>query len=150
MQRAVPTLAEVLTNESKKSAVVADCCTLIDQEVADKGGLSGLAIKAAYAAVKGIKPGFISHAVTDLLPEFATALDPIYAESVAQSQPVAPHFEKNAGRVADALLAITDRKAQRAQSGVARSGYEKLRPTAKKHVEAAVPRLGKLIAKHTA
>lgn len=145
----VPNLTEILTSDAKKSLVIADCCTLIDQEVADKGGLSGLAIKAAYAAVKGIKPGFITHAVTDLLPEFAAALDPIYSEAVAQQQPVASYFERNAGRVADALLAITDRKAQRANSGVARSGYEKLRPSAKKNVEQAVPRMGKMVAKHT-
>src|SRR5690242_9550291 len=55
------TLAEVLTSDAKKAAVVDDCCTLIDQEVSDKGGLSGIAIKAGYSAVKGIKPGFVKH-----------------------------------------------------------------------------------------
>lgn len=146
----MPTLTEVLTDEKKKPLVVADSCALLDAEVDDKGGLSGLAIKAAYRAVKGIKPGFITHAVEDLLPEFAAALDPLYAEALAQSQPVATHFERNAGRVADALLAITDRRAVKAQSAVAKGAYEKLRGTAKKNVEAAVPRLGRMIAKHTA
>lgn len=146
----MPTLTEVLKDETKKPAVVTDSCALIDAEVADKGGLSGLAIKAAYKAVKGIKPGFITHAVTDLLPEFAAALDPLYTEAVSQAQPVGPYFERNAGRVADALLAITDRRAVKAQSAVAKGAYERLRGTAKNHVESAVPRLGKLIAKHTA
>ena len=71
-------LSETLIQDSKKTAVVDDCCTLIDAEVADKGGISGLAIKAGYAAVKNIKPGFIKHAVAALLPEFARALDPLY------------------------------------------------------------------------
>jgi hypothetical protein len=98
--------------------------------------------------VKGIKPGFIEKAVEDLLPEFAKALDPIYADAKSQNKGVADFFSSDASRVADALLAITDAKAQRARSGVAKSAYEKLRSSAKKNVEQAVPRLGKLIEKH--
>ena len=52
------TLTEVLTSDAKKASVVDDCCALIDAEVGDKGGISGLAIKAGYATVKGVKPGF--------------------------------------------------------------------------------------------
>ena len=51
-------------------------------------------------------------------------------------------------RVADALLAITDAKAQRAKSGVVKGTYEKLRGSAKKNVEAAVPRLGEMVQKY--
>jgi hypothetical protein len=141
-------LVEALTDETKKPLIVKDCCALIDEEVKDKGGISGLAIKAGYGAVKGIKPGFVEHAVEDLLPEFAKALDPIYADAKAQNKPVAEFFASNASRVADALLAITDAKAQRAKSGVAKGAYEKLRGSAKKNVEQAVPRLGRLMEKH--
>jgi hypothetical protein len=111
------TLPDVLTNEEKKPAIVDDCLALIDAEVADKGGISGLAIKAGYAAVKGVKPGFIKQAVSE--------------------------------RVADALLAITDAKAKKSKSGVVKGTYDKLRGSAKKNVEAAVPRLGKMIEKYS-
>ena len=141
-------LVEALTGEGRKNDVVKDCCELIDAEVKDKGGISGLAIKAGYSAVKGIKPGFVEKAVEDLLPEFATALDPIYADAKAQNKPVADFFSGNSARVADALLAITDAKAAKAKSGVAKGAYEKLRSSAKKNVEQAVPRLGKLIEKY--
>ena len=67
----------------------------------------------------------------------------------ASLNPVAPFFAANTGRVADALLAITDAKASRAKSAVVKGTYEKLRGSAKKNVEAAVPRLGKLIESHT-
>jgi hypothetical protein len=144
------TLAEVLTSDAKKAAVVDDCCSLIDQEVADKGGLSGIAIKAGYGAVKGIKPGFIKHVVGDLLPEFARVLDPLYAEAKSASRPVGDFFNSNSGRVADALLSITDAKAQNSKSGLVKGTYDKLRGMAKKNVEAAVPRLGKLIERHAA
>jgi hypothetical protein len=141
-------LADALTDESKKPLIVKDACELIDDEVKDKGGISGLAIKAGYGAVKGIKPGFVQHAVEDLLPEFAKALDPIYADAKAQNKNVADFFASHASRVADALLAITDAKAQRAKSGVAKGAYDKLRGSAKKNVEQAAPRLGKLLEKH--
>lgn len=146
----MPSLPEILSSDSKKNLVVDDCCNVIDAEVSDKGGLSGLAIKAGYAAVKNIKPGFIRHVVFDLLPEFAAALDPMFQEAKSKNAPVSAHFNQNSGRVADALLGITDAKAQRSTSGVVKGTYEKLRGTAKKNVEAAVPRLGKLIEKHTA
>jgi hypothetical protein len=142
------TLTDVLMSDAKKAAVVDDCCTLIDQEVADKGGLSGIAIKAGYGAVKSIKPGFVKHVVNDLLPEFARALDPVYAEAKAANRPVSDFFAGNTGRVADALLSITDAKAEKSNSGVVKSTYDKLRGMAKKNVEAAVPRLGKLIERH--
>ncbi len=141
-------LIEALTDESKKKDVVKDCCTLIDAEVKEKGGISGLAIKAGYGTVKGIKPGFVERAVEDLLPDFAKALDPIYADAKSQNKAVADFFTSNTERVADALLSITDAKAARAKSGVAKSAYDKLRNSAKRNVEQAVPRLGRLVEKY--
>jgi hypothetical protein len=144
----MPTLPEALTSDSKKGAVVEDCVALIDAEVADKGGLTGLAIKAGYKAVQGIKPGFVKQVVVDLLPEFAQALDPIYQEAKTKGGSVRDHFNSNTPRVADALLGITDERAKRSKSGLVKGTYEKLRGTAKKNVEAAVPRLSAMIEKH--
>jgi hypothetical protein len=141
-------LVDALTAEGNKSDVVKDCVELIDAEVKDKGGISGLAIKAGYSAVKGIKPGFVAGAVEDMLPEFARVLDPIYADAKSQNKGVSDFFSSNSSRVADALLSITDAKAARARSGVAKSAYDKLRGTAKKNVEQAVPRLGRLVEKY--
>jgi hypothetical protein len=141
-------LKDVLNDPQKKPAVVDDCCALVDAEVADKGGISGLAIKAGYAAVKGIKPGFIKQVVTDLLPEFADALGPFYTEAKDKNAAIETHFVSNAGRVADALLAITDGKAQRSKSSVVKGTYDKLRGMAKKNVEHAVPRLARLVVKY--
>lgn len=143
-------LAEVLNSPERKRDVVRDCLGIIDAEVADKGGLSGMAIKAGYKAVKGVKPGFVERVVDGLLPEFADAVDPIFQEAKEQDKAVKPHFVQNSSRVADSLLAITDGKAERSSNRVVKKTYEKLRGQAKKNVEAAVPRLGDLIAKHTA
>lgn len=144
----MPSLVDVLTDESKKADVVRDCLDLIEREVEDKSGLTGMAIKAGYKAVSGIKPGFIKNVVTDLLPEFARALEPVYEEGKSSGKGTVAYLEANAGRVADALLAITDGKAQRSKSGVVKATYERLRPTAKKNVVDAVPRLARLVEKY--
>jgi hypothetical protein len=144
----MPNLTDALTAESKKSAVADDCMALIDAEVQDKGGLTGLAIKAGYKTVQGIKPGFVRQVVVDLLPDFAKALDPLYQEAAKSGSGVRSYFNTNAPRVADALLSITDEKAKRAKSGMVKGTYEKLRGSAKKNVEAAVPRLSAMIEKH--
>jgi hypothetical protein len=145
----MPSLPDVLNAADKKDVVIDDCLALIDAEVADKGGISGLALKAGFGAVKGIKPGFIRNVVTDLLPEFAKALDPFYQEAVEKKKKPSEYFVQNSSRVADALLSITDSRAKTAKSGVVRSTYDKLRGTAKKNVEAALPRLGRLVEKHS-
>jgi len=145
----MPTLTEILTVPGTRPKVVADCATLVQEEVDSKGGLSGLAIKGAYALVKAVKPGFIIEALDHMLDDFAGRLEPFWADAQAKNEPVGALMNARAGEVADALLATSDARAARAKNQGAKKAYEKLRPTGKKHVEAAVPRLGRLIAKYT-
>ncbi len=83
-----------------------------------------------------------------MLDDFLEALNPIYQEAAEKKKPAAQHLVDNQSRVADALLAVTDRRAQQAQRQVVRGAYDKLRPMAKKQVEQAAPRMGKLLEKH--
>jgi hypothetical protein len=144
----MPTLNDILGSGAKRSAVVDDALRVLDEEVKDKGGLTGIAIKTAYGVVKGISPGFVREVVDGLLDDFLKCLEPLYQEAVAQGARPGAHLRANAGRVADALLAVTDGRAARARRPIVKSTYEKLRPTAKKHVETAAPRLGALLDRH--
>jgi hypothetical protein len=121
---------------------------VLDAEVDDKSGLSGIAVKTAYKVVKGVSPNFIREVVDALLNDFLDGLDPLYQEAVQKGIKPRQHLQANPGRVADALLGITDRRAQRSKNQLVKATYEKLRGSAKKHVEAAVPRLGELFEKH--
>ena len=141
-------LVESLADESKKGAVVADVVKLVDEEVSSKGGLSGIALKAGYAAVKGVKPGFVQSVVKKLLPEFAAKLDPLWTDGLKDGKPVA-YMEREKSRVADALLSVTDAKVGGAQSDTVKSLYKKLRGSAKKNVEEAVPRLARVVEKYS-
>jgi vacuolar-type H+-ATPase subunit H len=141
-------LKELLAEGSNREQVVADCVELIEQEVQSKSGLSGMAIKAGYSVVNSVKPTKVRETVDHLLEEFADNLDPIYQEAKEKSVPVASYFSNNASRVADQLLTITDNKAKNAKSAAVGKTYQKLRGSAKKNVEQAVPRLGELVAKY--
>jgi len=142
------TLLEMFGSQPKRSMVIADSVTVIEEEVASKSGISGMAIKAGYKVVKSFKPGFTAEAVDGFLDEFAKALQPIVDDAQAQAKPISSFFSANPGRVAEALLAITDARAQRSKLAAIKATYEKLRGMAKKNVEEAVPRVGKLIEKH--
>jgi hypothetical protein len=142
-------LTNSLKDEATMTQAVKDCCSLIDHEVDKKSGLSGMAIKAGYKSMKGIKPGFIENVIHGLLPEFAKVLDPIQQEAIEKGEPVPAYFEAHASRVADALLAITDAKAERSSNKVVKGAYGKLRGMAKSNVEAAVPGLAALTVRHS-
>jgi hypothetical protein len=144
----VTSLKERLGQDPQRKAVVVDACEVLDQEVADKSGLGGIAIKGAYSIVKGIKPGFVPEVVNGLLDDFLVALDPIYQEAIGRNESPGRHLAANGDRVADALLAITDARAARSSHAALRKTYEKLRPTAKKHVSSAAPRLGQMLDRH--
>jgi hypothetical protein len=141
-------LKEILTAPAKRKEVIADCAKLVDEEVASKSGFSGLAVKAAFAMVKGLKPGVIPHAIDDLLDEFADKIDPFYQAAKTAQQPTDAYIASHAADIAEALLQITDGRAARTKHGTIKKAYEKLRPTGKKHTVEAMPRVGKLMLKH--
>jgi hypothetical protein len=121
------TLAEYVAIEPTRATVVADCVALVDEEVRSKGGLSGVTIKAAYGTVKTIKPRFVEGVIDASLGEFLTA---------------------RSDEVAEDLLAVTDDRARSTKHKTAAKLYDKMRPSAKKNVAAAMPKLGGLMEKH--
>lgn len=145
------TLKAILLDSSRRPAVVTDFQSLVDAEVADKSGVSGAVVKTGYAAVKKIKPGIIGSAVDSLLDEFAEALEPFYANhKAAGGGDFGAYLVANGDQAADALLSVTDARAEKSSRDSIKKVYSKLRPNGKKNVEEALPRLGQLIDKHAA
>ena len=142
------TLRQLLGESDKRGRLIDDALGVLDAEVDDKSGLSGIAVKTAYKIVKGVSPGFLRQVVDHLLNDFLDALDPLYQKALAKGVPAAGHLRSNPARVADALLSITDARARGAKQPIVKGTYEKLRGQAKKHVEAAVPRLGGLLERY--
>lgn len=155
MQRAMTDVdsleSRLLKDAAKRPRIIDDCVKLIDAEVDGKGGLSGLAIKAGYKVVQSVKPGFVRESMDHLLDDFVHRLEPFYTQHLAKNgdpKAFGTFLGSKSTEVADALLGITDDKAKRAKNPGLKSAYDKLRPQAKKHVEEAVPRVGRTLAQH--
>lgn len=143
----MPTLSEVVADPNKRRKVVDDGVALIEAEVADKSGLRGMAIKAAFAMVQKLRPNFVGMALNHLLDDFARQVDPFWVDCQKTGADPRAYFTKRGAEVADALLRITDGRAKGA-SGPVKGTYEKLRPEAQKHVQDAMPRLADMLKKN--
>ena len=139
------TLKQQLGDSDRRGAVIDDALRVLDAEVADKRGLSGMAIKTAFKVVKGLSSGFLREVVDHLLDDFLDALDPMYQDALAQDKRPSAQLKADPGRVATLLLAITDERAKQADNQVVRKAYDKLRGIARKQVEEAVPRVGAML-----
>jgi hypothetical protein len=144
------TLTErLLADKTKRPRLLSDCERLIEEEVSAKSGLTGLAIKAAYKIVCAVKPGVIREVMDGLLNDFVARLEPYYAQHrAAGGEPKAfgDAISKRKSEVADALLGITDDRAKRSTNSTMKGAYERLRPQGKKHVEEAIPRVGRTLS----
>jgi hypothetical protein len=139
-----------LLDSDRRDAVVTDLVTFVDQEVAGKSGLSGGIIKTGYAAVKKVRPGIIRSAIDSLLEEFVDALEPYWAAYQAQGGVggFGAFLAARPQEAAHALLAVTDRRAQRSSRASVTNIYGKLRPKGEQNVIDALPRLGDLVERH--
>lgn len=149
------TLKAALLDSDKRGFVVTDLENLVDEEVKDKSGLSGGVIKTGYAAVKKVKPGIIWGVIDTLLDEFVEALEPHWTAYCASPSGAAPagdfgaHLAAHPQPVSEALLTVTDRRAEKSSRAAITSIYSKLRPKAQEHVIEALPRLGRVVEKHS-
>jgi len=143
------TLEQILLAPDVRPAVDADCCQLIEQEVGDKTGASGAAIKVAFKTVTSFAPGYFRSTVSDLVPQIVGALEPFWADfGESGGAEFGDYLVKRGDEVSQALLALTDGIAQRSERPVVIKAYRAVRGSAGQHVEAALPRVGGLVGKY--
>jgi hypothetical protein len=145
------TLQEILLAPATKPQVVTDCLTLIDQEVSEKSGVSGTAIKIAYKTAATFASGYLRTTVENLLPDIVAALQPYWADfSASGGSDFGDYLAKRSDEVAESLLAVSDEHGTRSQRPVIIKAYQAVRASAGKHIEAALPQVGKLVMKYAA
>jgi hypothetical protein len=145
------TLAQILLAPETRPQVADDCYTLLEQEVADKSGVSGAAIKLAFKTVNTFRPGHVRYLVGDMLPVIAARLEPFWADYCASgSSEFGDYLAKRGEEVADALLAVTDARAARSGRPAIVRAYNTVRGSAARNIEAALPRVGDLVLKYAA
>ena len=139
-------LGDLIKDSAVQASIVEDCDQLINSQVSQKGGVSGMALKTAYRVVKGIGPTYIQGALSRMMPSTLEALDPIWQEGIQVGDPVA-YLEQHRAHTADLILSVTDHRIQYT-SGPILSVYNKLRKSVKSDIEAAVPELAIIIERH--
>jgi hypothetical protein len=145
------TLHEILLAPDTQPKVMADCFTLIDQELAEKSGVSATAVKLAYKTVKGFAPGYFRDTVEEMLPQIADKLEPYWADfGTSGSAEFGDYLAKRGDEVSESLLSVTDGMAAVSKRPTIIKAYRAVRGGAAKHIEAALPRLGALVLKYAA
>lgn len=144
---AMSSLVETLGGPAKREIVIKDCVALIDAQVKEKG----FVIKSAYATIKAIKKTFVPETVDSLLDDWLGKLQPHYEKwSANKTTSLSDYLVSRSDDVAEDLLSVTDRRAEKSSHGTAKKMYGKMRDGAKRNVVEAIPDLAKLVEKHLA
>ncbi|MFT4085766.1 MAG: hypothetical protein QM658_01210 [Gordonia sp. (in: high G+C Gram-positive bacteria)] len=134
--------------DNNADALTTDLAAVIDAQVKAQSGLSGATVKTAYAAANKFKPGVVEAATRKMLPDFLEALSPFWDTKPAGTS-FGAHLAANGDAASEALLAVTDRRAETAPSALAKA-YKSLRGKAKNYVGDALVPVGDAIGKYAA
>jgi hypothetical protein len=143
------TLQEILLAPDRQPKVVDDCNTLIEQEVSDKSGISGTAVKLAYKAVNAFMPGHVRNMIETLLPDMVANLEPFWADfNASGGSSLGDYLAKRGDEVSQALLEVTDARARNSDRPTVVRAYNSVRDNGGKHIQIALPRVGDLVMKY--
>ena len=143
------TLQEILLAPQNRPKVAKDCYALIQQEMAEKSGISAAAVKLAYKTASTFAPGHIQHIIDTLLPGMADQLQPFWADfNASGGSSFGDYLAKHGDAVSEAMLAVTDARAKASDRPIIYRAYGTVRGGAAKHVQAALPRVGDLVMKY--
>ena len=143
-------LVDKLPLPDRREEIVEACARLLDDEVKKKRGIGGLAVKAAYKVLKAFKPGAVQNTVDALFDDFMEALERFHAdyEGAGSAGSFGGYMRTRESEVAEALVQVTDRRAEKTKHNSLRKWYKKLRGSAKRNVQEAVPGLGDLVDRY--
>jgi hypothetical protein len=143
------TLHETLLTPDVQPRVVADCETMIKDEVSDMSGISGTGIKLAYRVVNTFAAEHVHYMLETLMPRMADQLQPYWADfNAAGGGGFGDYLAGRGDEVAESLLTVTDDRANGSGRPVIVKAYSSVRGGAVKHVRGALPRLGTIVQKY--
>jgi hypothetical protein len=145
----MPTLSEKLLRQDNFPNVIADCKSLIEQELNNKSGVSAAGLKLAYKAVTSFAPGYYDQALNAMVPEFIQQLDPYWAHFVnSGGSSFGDFLAKDSDQVSESLLSVTDQLASTSNRGAVVRAYKTVRGGAGKNIQEALPNLGDLVQRY--
>jgi hypothetical protein len=143
-------LADKLPLPDKRDEIVDACLRLLEDEVRKKRGVSGLAVKAGFKMMKAFKPGAVRNAIDAMFDEFIEALEPHHTDFEGDDGggTFGAFMKTRSGRIAEDLVGVTDRRADTSKHKTLVKGYRKMRPSAVRNVDEAVPGLADVMDRY--
>jgi len=147
----MPTLAEILLIPERRPLLVSDTIELIKTEVKGQSAL----VRTVYRIVTAIMPNIVREAVELLLDDIVQELESVYQDYLlAKSHGSASSIEDyisqdgNSQNIAQAILAVTDRRDSRSTKTSLKKAYHKIRPRAENSITAAAPAAARMLHQH--
>lgn len=147
-------LSSSLTGANRE-AVVNDLAEFAEQTVSEQSGISGMAVKTAYAGVQKVSPNTIHKGINRALPDLAEALQPHWDDYVTAGGGQADtagtfgtFLDNRRDEVASSILEIADRTADRLDNPSLVKIYRSMRGRGEKLVAPNVAGIGTVVEKH--
>jgi len=140
----------ILLSTDNQPAVIADCVNVIEQYVANRGGIRGIGMRTALAMGKAARPDLLLRGIGHLLPDIVAALETSYAQSLRSGSDFQTELMKNSDSVCRNLVAIADRRMAAVKNPSVKSIYKRLSGDAEVEVAALLPALAAAITKNLA
>ena len=145
------TLAELLLAPERREALIGRTAEWVERYVAESSGLRGMALRTGLAASKAARPDAVQRAVTRLLPEFATALEPFWQRFRATGErDFSVYLRRHAGEATAAMMDATDVRIAASPNRTLHAGYKRLRGTLAAELEKLLPDIARMIGKSIA
>jgi len=142
------TLQELLLTPENGPRLIADTQALVDDQIASKG-ITAAPLKAAYKAVTSFAPGYLTEAISAMLPGMVYQLEPYWADFKASGgADFGDYLSKHGDAVSESLLAVTDDMAAKSGRAAIVKAYQLVRGSAGKNIDAALPALGAMVQKY--
>ncbi len=141
------TITELLADDAARGALLRDAEEVLSRRVAASRGITGMAVRAGYAAFQRVQPGIVPSALGRLAPHFAPIVDRHWQQAQQTDDPV-DHFAMHAPAIAADLLEVTDGMARSARSAVLVRIYRSLRERAQEEVAGSMPDVAGLLQRH--
>lgn len=149
-------LSSALTGANRE-AVVRDLSDFAERTISEQSGVTGIAVKGAYAGVQKVRPDILTRALDRFLPDLAAALQPHWDDyttagggQAGTAGTFGAFLENRNQDVADSLLKSADRSADKIDNATLIKAYRAIRGRGEKIVARNVGGLGAVVEKHAA
>ena len=139
-------LKDILLAEDYRDTAVARITGVVEQQIARRKGLSGAGLRTALKMAKSNRPDMLPTVINRLLPHFCEALEPYFQQFQASDETDFQHFVmQRESELTEAMLSVTDGRAEQTQKKTFKRMYKQLRGTAGDELSAALPDIAALV-----